>query len=65
VTKSLFHLQVVVLVVTAFLVAYFVRLNLYVAISMNKTRKNGEKLTDGPNDACRIVWARSRRLRLP
>ena len=48
-----------VVVVAAFYVMYSIDYNLYVLISINKTRKDRRKLTNSPNDtslAC-IVWA--------
>ena len=48
-----------VVVVATFYVMYSISYNLYVLISINKTRKDRRKLTNNPNNtslAC-VVWA--------
>ena len=44
-----------VVVVAAFYVVYSISYNLYVLISINKTRKDRRKLTNNPNDAVRAT----------
>ena len=48
-----------VVIIATFYVMYSVSYNLYVLISINKTKKDRRKLTNNPNDtplAC-IIWA--------